>query len=116
MAFNSGTRRPLTYQFEIKNGVESLVLAATTQLDDRSSTILLVDGGVADRDLKMPASNRDGMVFRITNTGATNALNLQDSTGAAIAGATAALAVGEATWVVCEGGTWRHTGIETVVL
>ena len=116
MAYTTGGRTPLRQQLQLDGGVQSLTLAADVQLDDLSANVLLINGTLADRAVKMPAANRNGSIFRIVNTGATNALNLQDSTGAAIAGATAALAVGAATWVVNEGGTWRHTGIESITL
>lgn len=116
MSYTTGGRTPLRQQLQLDGGVESLVLAADLQLDDRSANVLRIDGGAADRAVKMPAANRNGSIFRIVNTGATNVLNLQDSTGSPIAGATAALAVGAATWVVNEGGTWRHTGIESITL
>ncbi len=116
MAYTTGGRRPLRGQLQLEGGVESLVLAGDVQLDDLSANVLLVDGGGADRAVKMPASNRDGVPFRIVNTGASNVLILQDSTGSAIAGVTTALAVATATWVWNEGGTWRHTGIESITL
>ncbi len=114
--YSSSGQRILDQQLRLRGGIESLVIAADLQLDDQSSNVLRIDGGGADRAVKMPASNRDGLLIRITNVGATNVLNLQDSTGAAIDGVTTALAVGRATWVVNEGGTWKHTGIETIVL
>lgn len=117
--YTTSGRKPMRQQLQLEGGVESLTISATLQLDDRSANILRIDGGVADREVRMPASNRDGMAFRIVNVGATNALNLKRSDGTDIGGATAALAVGKATWVVNEGGgvgNWKHTGIETVVL
>ncbi len=114
--FTSSGQKIFDQQLRLRGGVETLTPGADLQLDDQSGNFLRINGEGADRAIKMPMSNRDGVPIRITNVGPTNALNLQDSTGAPIAGATAALAVGEAAWVVNELGTWRHMGIETVVL
>ena len=64
----------------------------------------------------MPASNKNGAIFWIANVGATNALDLETSAGAAIAGATASLAVGKAATVGCIDGAWRHFGIYSITL
>jgi hypothetical protein len=101
---------------QLEGGVESLAISADLQLDDLSANMLRIDGGAGDRAVKMPESNRNGAIFRIANVGATNVLNLQDSTGSPISGVTTALGVGQAAWIVNEGGTWRHLGIETIVL
>ncbi len=117
MAFKTGGRKPMTYQWQIRDGIETpAALTGTLQLTDSSSNFLRLDGGAADRELRFPASNRDGVIFRITNVGATNNILLRDSTGAAISGVTTALAPSEGAWVVNENGTWKHMGIEAITL
>jgi len=119
MAYTTGNRRPMRQQLQLEGGVETLVISATLQLTDRSANVLAISGGAADREVRMPASNRDGSIFRLVNGGATNNLLLKRSDGADIAATTKVLTPGQATWVVNEGGgiaNWKHTGIETVVL
>ena len=114
--FRTSGRKPLTYQFQIRRGVETpAVLTATLQLTDRSSNFLRLDPGAANREVRMPASNRDGMVFWIQHVGPSNNLELRDSTGATI-GTTSDMVPAKATICVNEGGTWKHMGIRDAVL
>lgn len=114
--YGSDNPRPLTSQLQLRGGVEVLAIAADLQLDNRSAQMLRIDGGAADRAVKMPAGDREGVPFWIANVGATNALNLQDSTGAPITGATAALAPSQAALVAYTGSAWVHFGIYAITL
>lgn len=115
--FLTGGRKPQRYQTQIEGGFDApATLAGTLQLDDRSGNVQLLDGGAADREVRMPASNRSGVPIEVVNVGATNNLQLKDSTGTDIAGATAVLTPGQSALCVFVGIAWRHTGIRTIVL
>ncbi len=117
MSYLTTNRKPLTYQLQLRRGIDTVAaLTGTLQLTDKSSNFLRLDPGAANRELRMPASNRDGVVFWITHVGAANNLLLKDSAGVDIQGVTVVLTPGQATMVVSEGGTWRHMGIQTIVL
>jgi len=117
MSYSTGGRRPNRGQLQLEGGLEApATLAGALQLDDLSANVLALDGGLADRAVKMPASNRNGAIFWISNAGATNALDLQTSAGVAISGATASLAIGKAAQVGCVDGVWRHFGIYSITL
>lgn len=110
MAYLTENRKPLTFQLQLRRGVETLAITGTLQLDDASSTFLRIDPGAANREVRMPASNRDGVAFWICHEGTLNSLLLRDSTGATI-GDVSQLGPGEVALVVNEGGTWEHMGI-----
>lgn len=115
--YGTTNRKPLTFQLQMRRGVDTVaVLTATLQLTDTASNFLRLDPGGADREVRMSATNRDGVPLWITHVGAANNLLLRDSTGAAISGVTTQLAPGQATIVVNEGGTWKHMGIVTITL
>ena len=86
MAYTTGGRTPLRQQLQLEGGVEALSLTDDLQLDDLSANYLAIDGGLADREIRMPAENRPGSLFYIVNTGGANALNLRTSTGASVSG------------------------------
>ncbi len=115
--FPTTNRRIFDYQLQLRGGIDTpAALTGTLQLTDASSTFLRLDPGVANREVRMPATNRDGVPFWITHAGAANNLLLKDSAGVDIQGATVVLTPGQATIVVNEGGTWKHMGIQTIVL
>ncbi len=115
--FNTSGRKPITYQLQIRGGVDTpATLTGTLQLTDRSANFQFLDGGAADREVRMPATNRDGVIFRIVNAGATNDLLLKDSAGTNVLGTTALLTPSQAAWVVNEGGSWLHLGRESITL
>lgn len=121
MAYTTGGRRPMRQQMQLDGGFQQLTISGTLQLDDASANHLLVNGGLADREIRMPASAKNGVYFKITNTGGTNVLQLRTSTGGNVDGfspasATNQLGVGETALVACIDGTWGHTGVYAVTL
>lgn len=115
--FTTGGRKPQRFQTQIDGGYDVPAPSpATLQLTDQSGNVQALDGTTLDKEVRMPASDRDGVPFEIINVGATNALLLRTSTGAAISGATTQLAPGEAATVVSIDGTWRHLGIRSITL
>ena len=62
--FTTGGRKPTRYQMQLDGGHDFTVIAGTLQLTDSSANVQIVDGGVADREVRMPASNRDDVPFR----------------------------------------------------
>lgn len=121
MAYPSDNPRPLTSPLLLRGGYEVATISDTLQLDDSSSQILAIAGGAADREVRMPASDREGVAYMVINTGATNALLLRTSTGANVDGfgpssAVNQLGPGERALVVNVGGTWGHLGVDAVAL
>ena len=85
----------------LAGGVEVQTLDADLQLEDRDSLFQIIDGGVADRVINLPAL-KDGRVYAISNNGATNALNVKDIDDVDVV----ALAAGEFALIVCDGQDW----------
>lgn len=101
------------YALRLRGGIAALVILATLQLDDQSGQFLDVDGGDTDREVRMPASNLDGVFYRVANVGQTNTLTLKDSAGVDVSGPTPTLQPGENAWVYNEGGTWKIAAVES---
>ena len=58
----------------------------TLELGGKSANIVALDGGVADRDVNLPAEETsEGLVFLIRNAGTTNSLLVKSDTPATIA-------------------------------
>lgn len=119
--FASDARRIFDSQLQLRGGFEEPVaLAGTVQLGLASAAFQLLDPDGVDREVRMPDESLppdiDGTVLRIVHGGGANLLLLRDSAGAPIAGVTTQLAAGQAAWVAFNGTSWRHYGIETIVL
>ncbi len=116
MAYGSKGKRIFDYQQQLRGGGETIVFTGTLQLDEDSAQMLRLDSGAGPEEVRMPASNRDGVWFEITNGGGQSLL-LRDSDGAVLGlGASSTLGVAQAVKVNCEGGTWTHLGIYTITL
>jgi hypothetical protein len=121
MAYPSDNPRPLTSPLLLRGGYEVASISDTLQLDDSSSQILAINALLTDREVRMPASNREGVAYMVINTGGANNLLLRTSTGGNVDGfgpasATNQLGPGERALVVNIGGTWGHLGVDAVTL
>jgi hypothetical protein len=85
----------------LAGGVENKTIAATLQLTDRDSLFQMIDGGGSTKLVKLPAL-KDGRVYAILNSGATNDLSIQDVDG----GGVITLSPNEFVCVVCDGAQW----------
>ena len=114
MAYKTGGRKPLTFQLQLRGGVEAKTLAGTLTLDEMSSTMLKLDPGGAGRNVQLPAG-KDGLVFYISNAAdAAEALTVKDAAAATVA----TISQNEAAWLGCtaDGDNWIHLGIQTIAL
>ncbi len=115
MSFTTKNRRPQRYQTEITGGHDLQTLTGTLDLDDDSANVQIVDPGASPRDIKMPASNREGVAFTIVNVGG-QLLTLKDSAGSSIVGfgggaSTSTVPSQGRVTVVRTGGIWGHLGV-----
>lgn len=116
MGYASKGKRIFDYQQQMRGGGETLVFSGTLQLGEDSAQLLRLDCGAGPEEVRMPASDRDGVWFEITNGGSQDLL-LRNSAGAVLGlGATSTLGVAQACKVYCEGGVWTHLGIYSVTL
>jgi hypothetical protein len=116
MAYGSKGKKIFDYQQQMRGGGETVVFTGTLQLGEDSAQMLRLDSGAGPEEVRMPASDRDGVWFEIMNVGS-QALLLRDSAGAPLGlGASSTLGVGQACKVYCEGGTWTHLGIYAITL
>lgn len=112
-------RRPLTYQLQIRGGYGSATLTGTTQLTAKSSQLLRLDPGGANRNVDLPGpdqgiADNEGLVFEILNTAdAAESLTVRNPAG----GTVVTISQNEKCRVVGTGGTsWTHMGIQTIAL
>ena len=85
----------------LAGGVESQTLSGDTTLTDKDSLFQSIDGGGSDRDVTLPAE-KDGRVYIIKNSGATNSLVIKNDAAATVE----TLANGETGIIVCDGSNW----------
>lgn len=85
----------------LAGGVESQTISGDTSLTDKDSLFQIIDGGGSDRDVTLPAE-KDGRVYMIKNSGATNSLVIKNDAAATIE----TLTSGQTTMVVCDGTNW----------
>lgn len=99
------SRAPMTIPRAIQNkgGVRVATIAAGETWTRQTSTIQILDGGVADRTIVLPAeADCDGIHYLVRNSGTTNALIHNDDSGATIA----TLDPGEWAHFACESTVW----------
>ena len=85
----------------LAGGVESQTLSGDTTLTDKDSLFQSINGGGSDRDVTLP-SEKDGRVYIIKNSGATNSLVIKNDAAATVE----TLANGETGIIVCDGSNW----------
>ena len=76
-------------------------ISAAKSLVEKDSYYQRLDGGLADRDINLPAE-KDGIAYVIMNAGSTNSLVVKDDAGSTIA----TLAAGDVNTFVCDGSAW----------
>lgn len=91
-----------------------ITLAANLTLTDEHTNFLRIDPGGSARDVTLPAeATSEGAAFRILNTAdAAENLVVKDDAGATVV----TISQNEAAWVVCDGTSWNHMGIESIAL
>ena len=91
-----------------------ITLAANLTLTAGYTNFLRIDPGGSARDVTLPAeATSEGMAFRILNTAdAAENLVVKDDGGSTIV----TISQNEAAWVVCDGTSWNHMGIESIAL
>ena len=97
MAFNNEAPFQIRKHIALLNGVNDETIAANKELELSDSTFQIIDGGVADFDVTLPAET-DGIWFWIKNSGSTNALVVKDVGASTIA----SVAAGEGALFVCD--------------
>jgi hypothetical protein len=105
VAHSSKGRKPLTYQLQLRDGVDVATVAADVALGLDAGNIQAIDGGGADRNVDLPAeelAGSAGLMFWIRNTGATNNLVVRDDTPTTIA----TLTPGTGGLFACNGAVW----------
>lgn len=93
-------------------GVKAVTISAGATFDEKSSTILSIDGGAADRNVDAVASCEiAGMTKVIKNAGTTNALTIRDSATTTVL---ATLAPGQWVGLFHTGSAWTAYNPSTV--
>jgi hypothetical protein len=89
-------------------------LAANKTLTGADATFQHLDPGGAGRDVTLPAeATSGGRSFRILNTAdAAEDLTVKDDGASTIV----TISQNEAAWLICDGTSWVHSGIETIAL
>lgn len=95
-------------------GHNTETLAANKTLTGADATFQLLDPGGAGRDVTLPAEVASaGRSFRILNRAdAAEDLTVKDDAASTIV----TISQNEAAWVVCDGTSWAHAGIESIAL
>jgi len=101
MAYNGKPFFKIPRPLLLEGGVENQTIAGDITLTAKDSLFNMIDGGVADRTITLPAEI-NGAMYIILNTGTTNDLIIQNDA----AGAIVTLSGGEVAWLVCDGTTW----------
>ena len=105
MAHSTTGRKPLTYQLQLRDGVDVATVAADVDLTLASGNVQAIDGGGSDRDVNLPAEELagcDGLMFWVRNTGSTNDLLVKDDTPATLA----TLTPSSGALFACSGSAW----------
>ena len=94
------------------HNVETLTGDKTLTITD--ARMQKLDPGGAGRDVNLPAeATADGIAYRILNAAdAAEDLTVKDDGASTIV----TISQNEAAWVVCDGTSWVHMGIETIAL
>ena len=89
-------------------------LAANKTLTGSDATFQHLDPGGSARDVTLPAeATSTGRAFRILNTAdAAENLVVKDDGASTVV----TISQNEAAWVVCDGTSWEHSGIESIAL
>ena len=99
---------------QVGGGIDYETLAADKVLALDDAPIQLLDPGGANRNVDLQAEGQSmGRWCRILNRAdAPENLVVRNDALATIA----TISQNEAAWFFCDGGTWRHSGIETIAL
>lgn len=86
----------------LAGGVESKTISDGHTLTDKDSLCQIIDGGLALRNIVLPAE-KSGRVYCIKNSGSTNNLEIQNDSAVALT----TLTPGQSAIVACDETTWH---------
>lgn len=101
MAYNGKPFFKIPRPVLLAGGVEAKVIADNIVLTDKDSLFQIIDGGVSNRNVTLPAE-KNGRVYCILNSGTTNDLTILDDA----AGGVITLSAGEVAVLVCDDTVW----------